>query len=77
MSAVKVLAQVDDFRFVERGVIEINGQPDYRLQVQNWYTKAWRDAYLFDNEMQCATAMSDLDYTKWLLNRPCYIDEKE
>ena len=72
---MKVLAQVDDFRFVEKGVIELNGKPDYRLQVQNWYTKAWRDAYLFDNEMQCVTAMDDLDYAKGLLDRPCYIED--
>lgn len=73
--AMKVLAQVEDFRFVECGVIELNGMPDYRLQVQDWYTKRFRDAYLFDNGMQCATAMSDLDYAKWLLNRPCYIKD--
>ena len=74
---VKVLAQVDDFRFIEKGIIELNGKPDYRLQVQNWYTKTWRDAYLFDNGLQCSTAMSDLEYTKWLLNRPCYIKDDE
>lgn len=77
MTAVKVLAQVDDFRFIERGIIELNGMPDYRLQVQNWYTKAWRDAYLFDNGLQLQTAMCDLEYTKWLLNRPCYIRDDE
>lgn len=74
---VKVLAQVDDFRFIEKGVIELNGKPDYRLQVQNWYTKAWRDAYLFDNGLQLQTAMCDLEYAKWLLNRPCYIEDDE
>jgi len=73
--AMKVLAQVDDFRFVESGIIEINGKPDYRLQVQDYYTKRFRDYYLFDNAMQCQTAMGDLDYARWLLNRPCYIRE--
>lgn len=74
---MKVLAQVDDFRFVEKGVIEDNGMPDYRLQVQNFHTKRFHDYYLFDNELQCQTAMSDLDYARWLLNRPCYIKDDE
>jgi len=72
-----VLAQVEDVRFVEKGVIELNGMPDYRLQVQNYYTKRFHDYYLFDNELQCYTAMADLDYAKWLLNRPCYIEDDE
>ena len=77
MIAMQVLAQIDDFRFVQKGIIELNGMPDFRLQVQNWYTKQWRDYYLFDNEMQCQTAMCDLEYAKWLLNRPCYIEDDE
>ena len=75
MTAMQVLAQIDDFRFIQKGIIELNGMPDYRLQVQNWYTKQWRDSYLFDNEMQCQTAMGDLEYAKWLLHRPCYIKD--
>jgi hypothetical protein len=74
---MKVIAQIEDVRFVEKGIIEDNGMVDYRLQEQNWYTRCWRDSYLFDNEMQMKTALHDLDYAKWLLGRPCYIrDDK-
>jgi len=72
---MKVIAQVEDFRFVERGIIELNGMPDYRIQVQDYYTKRFRDVYLFDNQMQFETALNDLNYAKWLLDRPCYIQE--
>jgi hypothetical protein len=74
---MKVIAQFEDFRFVERGALEINGKPDLRLQTQDSYTLRWRDSYLFDNEMQMLTAIEDLEYAKWLLNRPCYIKDEE
>jgi hypothetical protein len=74
---MKVIAQFEDFRFVERGTLEINGKPDLRLQTQDSYTLRWRDSYLFDNEMQMLTAIEDLEYAKWLLNRPCYISDEE
>jgi hypothetical protein len=74
---MKVLAQVEDYRFIEAGVIELNGRPDYRLQMQDFYSKRFRDVYLFDNEMQMEIAMGDLDYCKWLTNRPCYIKDEE
>jgi hypothetical protein len=69
-----VLLEREGFRFVERGIIELNGKPDYRLQTQDYYSKRWNDVYLFDNSMQCSTAMEDIEYAKWLTNQPCYID---
>ena len=45
----KVILEREGFRFVEKGIIELNGKPDYRLQMQDHYTKRWQDAYLFDN----------------------------
>jgi hypothetical protein len=75
--AMKVLAQVEDYRFIEAGIIELNGRPDYRLQMQDFYSKRFRDVYLFDNALQCEIAMGDLDYCKWLTNRPCYIKDEE
>ena len=69
----KVFAQIERYRFVEKGVLEINGMPDLRLQEQDWYTKRWKDVYLFDNERQMMTAIEDPDYRKWLTNKPCYI----
>jgi len=72
-----VLLEREGFRFVERGIIELNGKPDYRLQTQDYYSKRWNDVYLFDNSMQCSTAMEDIEYSKWLTNQPCYIDEND
>jgi len=36
------------------------------MQKKNEYTKHWYDIYLFDNSMQCCTAMEDIEYAKWL-----------
>jgi hypothetical protein len=74
---MKVLAQVEDYRFVEVGLLEINGKPDLRLQMQDYWTKRWKQVYEFDNALQCEIAMEDLDYCKWLTNRPCYIRDDE
>jgi len=62
----KVLMEREGYRFVEVGILEINGKPDYRLQKKDFYTKRWNDIYLFDNQMQCLTAMEDIEYAKWL-----------
>jgi hypothetical protein len=62
----KVILEREGYRFIQKGLIELNGKPDYRLQKQNEYTKRWYDIYLFDNEMQCLTAMEDIEYAKWL-----------
>ena len=73
----KVLMEREGFRFVEKGIIELNGKPDYRLQMQDHYSKRWNDVYLFDNSMQCSIAMEDIEYAKWLTNQPCYIDPND
>ena len=39
----KTLLEREGYRFVERGIIELNGLPDYRLQKQDHYTKRWND----------------------------------
>jgi hypothetical protein len=75
----KVLLEREGYRFVEKGILEINGNPDYRLQKKDYYTKRWSDIYLFDNQMQCLTAMEDIEYAKWLDpdRVPCYVDEND
>ena len=75
----KVLLEREGYRFVEKGIIELNGMPDYRLQKQNYYTKHWNDIYLFDNSMQLTTAMEDHQYARWLDpdRVPCYIKEDD
>jgi hypothetical protein len=71
----KVIQERGEYRFIEAGILEINGKPDYRLQKQNYYTKRWNDIYLFDNQMQCLTAIEDHDYCRWLDpdRVPCYV----
>lgn len=79
MEMPKVLFEREGYRFVQKGIIELNGMPDYRLQKQNYYTKRWYDIYLFDNKMQCLLAMEDIEYAKWLDpdRVPCYISDDE
>ena len=75
----KVLLEREGYRFVDAGTLEINGLTDYRMQKQNHYTKRWNDIYLFDNAMQCSTAMEDIDYAKWLDPEgvACYIKDTD
>jgi len=73
----KVLLEREGFRFVEKGIIELNGKPDFRLQTQDHYTRRWHDVYLFDNSMQCSIAMEDIEYAKWLTDQPCYMDPND
>jgi hypothetical protein len=73
----KVILEKEEYRFVEKGIIELNGKPDYRLQKKHYYTKKWNDIYLFDNQIQGLIAMEDINYVKWLdTDRvPCYVKD--
>ena len=68
----EVLMERFPYRYVITGTIELNGQPDCRIQEYNTATKRWRDTYLCDNQMQLMAAMEDKDYTLWLHNEMCY-----
>lgn len=72
---MKTIFEREGYRFVEAGIIELNGKPDYRLQKQNFYTKRWTDEYLFDNQMQCSIAMEDIEYAKWLCGDNAYVKD--
>ena len=63
---MKVLLESFPYRYVESGILEINGMPDYRIQKADSWTKRYQDMYLLDNQMQLLTAMEDFEYTKWL-----------
>ena len=54
------------YRFVQKGYIELNGNPDFRMQKADEYTKKYSDAYLFDNGQQMLLAIEDHEYAKWL-----------
>ena len=64
---MEVLHEKYPYRYVESGIIELNGEPDYRIQKYNTYTMRYRDMYLCDNFMQLETAMEDFEYTKCCL----------
>ena len=66
------------YRYVEDGVIELNGKPDYRIQKFNEYTRRYNDMYLRDNSIQFDCALEDFEYTKWLdpAGVPCYVGDK-
>ncbi len=72
---VKTILDRFPYRYVQAGILEINGKPDYRIQKMCSYTGRYRDMYLCDNEMQFMTAIEDFEYTKWLDpdTVPCYI----
>jgi hypothetical protein len=65
------------YRFVQRGYIQLNGKPDFRLQKANEYTKKYSDIYLFDNGDQMLLAIEDQEYPKWLDPEgvPCYVKD--
>tara|TARA_Y100001935_G_C17254930_1_gene483112 strand:+ start:1072 stop:1329 length:258 start_codon:yes stop_codon:yes gene_type:complete len=75
---MKILLEKFPYRYVERGTIELNGMPDYRIQKVDSITGKYKDMYLCDNQMQLLTAMEDFDYTLWLdpAGVPCYRDRR-
>ena len=42
---MEVLLEKYPYRYVEAGIIELNGEPDYRIQKYNTYTMRYRDMY--------------------------------
>ena len=77
---MNVIMERFPYRYVEDGVIELNGKPDYRIQKFNEYTRRYNDMYLLDSSIQLDLALEDFEYTKWLdpAGVPCYQDtEKE
>tara|TARA_Y100000992_G_scaffold246569_1_gene177950 strand:- start:221 stop:487 length:267 start_codon:yes stop_codon:yes gene_type:complete len=74
---MKILLEKFPYRYVEKGTIELNGMPDYRIQKVDSYTGKYKDMYLCDNQMQLLTAMEDYDYTCWLdpAGVPCYVKD--
>ena len=77
MKKPKVIFERFPYRYVECGILEINGKPGYRIQKMCSFTSRYRDMYLCDNQMQMVTAIEDFEYTKWLDpdTVPCYIKD--
>ena len=74
MTQPTVIFERGPYRYVQCGLLEINGMPDFRIQKYNDWTKRYSDMYLLDNQMQLLTAIDDFEYTKWLDPEgvPCY-----
>tara|TARA_B100000963_G_C22636245_1_gene677781 strand:+ start:4126 stop:4353 length:228 start_codon:yes stop_codon:yes gene_type:complete len=72
-----VILEKFPYRYVQDGIIKLNGKPDYRIQKYNEYTKRYNDMYLCDNVIQFDLAIEDTDYTKWLDPEgvPCYVKD--
>ena len=72
MTAATVILERYPYRYVQCGLLEINGKPDCRIQTYSTKTKRYSDTYLCDNEMQLMTAIEDADYCLWLHGEVCY-----
>ena len=74
-SKMNVILERFPYRYVEDGIIELNGKPDYRIQKFNEYTRRYNDMYLCDNSIQFDMCIEDFEYTKWLDPEgiPCYV----
>ena len=44
---MEVLHEKYPYRYVENGIIELNGEPDYRIQKYNTYSMRYRDCLLY------------------------------
>ena len=62
----QVILERFPYRFVQKGLLEINGQPDFRIQKFNEVTRLYRDMYYLDSQAQLDCAIEDPEYVKWL-----------
>ena len=74
-SEMNIILERFPYRYVQSGIIELNGKQDYRIQKFNEYTRRYNVMYLLDNSIQLDYAMEDFEHTKWLDPEgvPCYV----
>ena len=65
-TAVEVILERYPYRFVQQGLLEINGEPDFRIQKFNEVTRRYRDMYYLDSSIQLDYCIEDPEYVKWL-----------
>ncbi len=58
------------YRFVQKGLLEINGEPDYRIQKFNEVTRVYRDMYYLDSSIQLDCAIEDPGVCQVVRSRP-------
>ena len=49
---MKVLLERFPYRYIESGVLEINGMPDFRIQKADPWTKRYKDMYLCESWLE-------------------------
>ena len=64
-TAVEVILERYPYRFVQQGLLEINGEPDFRIQKFNEITRRYRDMYYLDSSIQLDYCIEDPEYVKW------------
>ena len=62
----QVILERFPYRFVQKGLLEINGEPDFRIQKFNEITRLYRDMYYLDSSIQLDYCIEDPEYVKWL-----------
>ena len=62
----EVILERYPYRFVQKGLLEENGAPDYRIQKFNDIQKRYYDMYYLDSAAQLDCAIEDPEYVKWL-----------
>ena len=65
-SKTEVILERYPYRFVQKGLLETNGEPDYRIQKFNDIQKRYYDMYYLDSSIQLDCAIEDPEYVKWL-----------
>ena len=66
MTKMKVILERFPYRFVQKGLLEINGEPDYRIQKFNELSRQYNDMYYLDSSIQLDCCIEDPEYVKWL-----------
>ena len=66
MTKATIILERFPYRFVQKGLLEINGEPDYRIQKFNDLTRQYNDMYYLDSGIQLDACLEDHEYVKWL-----------
>tara|TARA_A100000164_G_C21390073_1_gene532742 strand:- start:136 stop:399 length:264 start_codon:yes stop_codon:yes gene_type:complete len=66
MSKTEIILERYPYRFVQKGLLETNGEPDYRIQKFNDLSRQYNDMYYLDSAIQLDACIEDPEYVKWL-----------
>ena len=66
MTKTEIILERFPYRFVQKGLLEINGELDYRIQKFNAIPRQYNDMYYLDSSIQLDACLEDHEYVKWL-----------